>query len=91
MGSNIIITLLLILMVLILQPVKSFAQEEPVYLQDRGTGIPMSIFGTYVRQSELLVYPFYEYYYDSDLEYEPFDFGYSSTKEYRGRYEATSF
>ena len=92
MRSNIIVkSLLIIWLAVIFQPVESFAQEEPVYLQDRGTGIPMSIFGTYVRQDELLIYPFYEYYFDSDLEYEPFDFGYGSTKEYFGRYEAHEF
>lgn len=87
----IVIMLLIILMAVILQPVESFAQEEPVYLQDRGTGIPMSIFGTYVRDSELLFYPFYEYYYDSNLEYEPFDFGLPSMQEFRGQYQAHEF
>jgi hypothetical protein len=81
----------MILTAVILQPVENIAQDEPYYLQDRGTGIPISIFGTYVRQGELLVYPFYEYYYDSDLEYEPFEFGHGSTREYRGRYEAHEF
>ena len=70
----------------------SFAQEEiPVYLSDRGTGIPISIFGTYVRDDELLVYPFYEYYHDSNLEYEPFDFGIPSIQEFRGQYKAHEF
>ncbi len=92
MRSNIIvISLLIIWLAVILQPVESFAQEEPVYLQDRGTGIPMSIFGTYVRQGELLIYPFYEYYFDSDLEYEPFDFGLPSMQEFRGQYQAHEF
>jgi hypothetical protein len=64
------------------------AQEEPGYLRDRGPGIPTSMFGTYVRKGELLFYPFYEYYRDRNMEYEPFDFGLTSTTEYRGRYEA---
>jgi hypothetical protein len=34
---------------------------RPTYLEDRGTGIPTSMFGTYVRRGELLVYPFFEY------------------------------
>ena len=51
----------------------------------------MSIFGTYVRESELLVYPFYEYYYDSNIEYEPFDFGFPSKQEFRGQYQAHEF
>ncbi len=80
--------LLLITTVMMLLPVRSLAQEDPAYLRDRGPGIPMSQFGTYVRPGELLLYPFYEYYYDHNLEYEPFDFGLGSIKEYRGRYEA---
>lgn len=65
-----------------------FAEEFPVYLRDRGTGIPTSILGVYVRDNELLIYPFYEYYSDSDFEYEPADFGFGSTEELRGRYHA---
>ena len=34
--------------------------------RDRGTGQPTSMFGTYVRRRELLVYPFFEYYLDND-------------------------
>jgi hypothetical protein len=48
----------------------------------------MSIAGTYVRNGELLIYPFYEYYYDSNIEYEPHDFGFPSINEYRGKYTA---
>ena len=61
-------------------------QNLPVYLRDRGTGIPMSMFGTYVRKGELLVYPFYEYVKDDNLEYEPADFGFPSKREFRGRF-----
>jgi hypothetical protein len=86
-----IVAMQIISTVLVLHPINNFAQESSEYLYDRGTGIPMSIFGTYVRQGELLVYPFYEYYYDSDLEYEPFELGHGSTKEYFGRYEAHEF
>ena len=80
-----------------LQPRKSFPQEVqdpddpenlPVYLRDRGTGIPMSMFGTYVRKGELLVYPFYEYIRDDNLEYEPADFGLPSKQEFRGSLRA---
>jgi hypothetical protein len=48
----------------------------------------MSQFGTYVNKGQVLLYPFYEYYSDDNLEYEPFDFGYGSMQEYRGRYRA---
>jgi hypothetical protein len=71
-----------------MQPTKTFAQHGPDYLRDRGPGIPTSMFGTYVRKGELLFYPFYEYYRDRNMEYEPFDFGLASMTEYRGRYEA---
>ena len=81
--------LLLLITGIVLQPTRSFAQEElPVYLRDRGTGIPVSMFGTYVRKGELRFYPFYEYVYDGNMEYEPFDFGLSSTQEFRGRFRA---
>jgi len=66
----------------------SFAQDQPYYLYDRGTGIPTSQFGSYVREGEIMIYPFYEYYNDKDFEYEPLDFGYGSKKELRGRYKA---
>jgi len=83
-----IVALLLIMTAMMLQPIRSFSQEVPAYLRDRGTGIPTSQFGTYVRKGELLIYPFYEYYYDKDFEYEPFEFGFSSKQEFRGRYRA---
>jgi hypothetical protein len=75
--------------IIVFQPPSSSAQEDvPAYLRDRGTGIPTSQFGTYIRKGELLIYPFYEYYHDNNLEYEPFDFGFGSTEEFRGRYRA---
>lgn len=73
-------------------PTAGSAQEElPVYLQDRGTGVPSSMFGTYIRRGELLVYPYYEYYHDNDIEYEPAEFGYELAQEFRGRYRAHEF
>lgn len=89
----VIIALPLIMTAMVFQPTRSFSQqlpveELPVYSGDRGTGIPTSQFGTYVQKGQLLIYPFYEYYYDKDFEYEPGDFGYGSTQELRGRYQA---
>jgi hypothetical protein len=46
------------------------------------------MFGTYVRKGELLVYPFFEGYHDSDLEYTPAELGFVGDTEYRGRYRA---
>ncbi len=65
------------------------AEDLPAYLSDRGTGIATSMFGTYVRPGELLVYPFAEWYYDSDLEYKPSEFGYGLDEDFRGKYTAT--
>ena len=66
------------------------AQEAalPVHLRDRGTGVPTSMFGTYVRRGELIVYPFFEYYRDGNLEYKPEEFGYPGDQDYRGSYRA---
>lgn len=65
------------------------AGELSVYLRDRGTGVATSMFGTYVRKGELLVYPFFEWYADSNLEYAPQELGYEGSREYRGRYRAS--
>lgn len=62
--------------------------ELPYYLRDRGTGVSSSMFGTYVEKGQLLVYLYYEYYYDTDLEYEPAEFGYTLAKEHFGKYTA---
>ena len=72
----------------------SGSQTDPnapllVYLRDRGTGVPTSMFGSYVRKGELLVYPFFEGYVDSDQEYTPAELGFSGDTEYRGRYRAS--
>lgn len=63
--------------------------DLPVYLRDRGTGIATSMFGTYVRPGELLVYPFVEYYRDHDAEYSPQELGYALDQDFRGEYRAT--
>lgn len=85
-----VVSLKFIIAVAVFQPLPSLAQEQevPYYLRDRGSGIPMSQFGTYVNKGELLIYPFYEYYYDKNLEYEPADFGHGSITEMRGSYKA---
>ena len=66
------------------------AQEPPHYLRDRGTGVRTSLLGSYVRHGELLVYPFFEWYADRNLEYKPSELGYgASLVDYRGRYRAS--
>lgn len=63
--------------------------DLPVYLQDRGTGTPTSMFGTYVRSGELLFYPFFEYYLDDDMEYSPDEFDFGLDMDFEGRYRAS--
>ncbi len=57
--------------------------------RDRGAGIPTSMFGTYVLPREWLVYPFFEYYRDSDAEYSPNEMGYGLDQDFRGQYWAS--
>jgi len=78
------------LMLICLAPVALSAQgQEPEYLRDRGPGIRMSMLGTYIREGELLVYPFFEWYADHNLEYKPEELGYASGVDYRGRFRAS--
>ena len=89
MKAKMLVVAMLMITAILLHPGMSFSQEElPVYLRDRGTGIPVSMFGTYIRKGELLIYPFYEYIYDNNVEYEPFEFGLVSKQEFRGRFRA---
>jgi hypothetical protein len=60
------------------------AEDLPSYLQDRGTGVATSLFGTYVRGGELLIYPFYEYTKNKDQEYKPSELGFKGEQDYRG-------
>lgn len=63
-------------------------EQLPPHLRDRGEGIPTSMFGTYVQKGQFLVYPFFEYYRDDNLEYAPDEFGHTEDSDYRGKYEA---
>jgi hypothetical protein len=65
------------------------AQQLPDYLRDRGTGVRMSMLGTYAQQGQVLVYPFFEWYADHNLEYKPSELGYGLATDYRGRYRAS--
>jgi hypothetical protein len=65
------------------------SDSRPAWLKDRGTGVPTSMFGSYVRRGEFLVYPFVELYADEDLEYKPEELGYDGDVDYRGEYAAT--
>jgi hypothetical protein len=56
---------------------------------DRGPGVATSMFGTYVRGGELLVYPFVEHYRDGNFEYKPSEFGFPGEVDHRGRFRAS--
>ena len=59
-------------------------EERPPHLEDRGAGIPTSLFGTYVARSEFLVYPFYEYTTNQDAEYKPSELGFPGEQDFFG-------
>jgi len=82
-------TLLVIFLGTCLVPAIASAEELPFYLKDRGTGIPTSMFGTYLRKGEVLVYPFFEYYSDHNYEYKPLELGFGLDQDFRGRYLAS--
>lgn len=66
-----------------------FAQDQnkipglPYYLQDRGTGIPTSMFSTFIKKNELILYPYYEVYFDKHRMYKPSDLGFADDNEYQ--------
>jgi len=73
-------------------PVRAAAPESSHghgWLRDRGPGIPTSMFGTYIRKGELLVYPFFEYYLDDNFEYKPEEWGYGRARDFRGTFRAS--
>lgn len=80
-----------LLVVLVAAPAVLSGQTQtlPPYLRDRGTGVRMSMLGTYVRDGELLIYPFFEWYADHNLEYKPSELGYGLNRDYRGRFRAS--
>lgn len=57
----------------------------PVYLSDRGPGMSTSLFGTYVEEGELLVYPFYEYTKTGSFEYQPQELGFTGGDDFLGK------
>ncbi len=56
----------------------------PTYLKDRGTGVALSMFGTYIRRGELVLYPYWEYYRDRNREYNPQELGFVGEQDFRG-------
>lgn len=79
-----------LLMLLLAVPGIAAAQDDTPWLRDRGPGVRTSLLGSYVEHRQLLVYPFFEWYADHDLEYKPAELGYGpSLVDYRGRYRAS--
>lgn len=66
-------------------------EDLPVYLRDRGEGVPSSMFGTFVQKRQLIIYPYFEYYQDADFEYKPSELGFSDDRDFRGDYEGAEF
>jgi hypothetical protein len=64
-------------------------EVAPAYLEDRGAGVATSMFGTYIRRGELIVYPYWEYYLDNNREYTPGELGFTGEQDFRGRYRAS--
>jgi hypothetical protein len=48
--------------------------------------VASSMFGTYIRKGDLIVYPYWEYYVDNDREYKPAELGFGIDRDFRGRY-----
>ncbi len=66
-------------------------QELPAYLKDRGTGVASSMFGTYIRKGDVIIYPYWEYYLDHDREYKPAELGFGLDQDFRGRYRESEY
>ncbi len=89
MIERFLIRSLIVLSAVIFGAEAACAQDGlPKYLKDRGAGVPSSMFGTYIEKRQLLLYFYYEYYYDTDMEYEPAEFGYELELEHQAKYTA---
>ena len=78
------------ILMLVADEIKSqtLSGDTSYYLKDRGPGMPVSMFGTYINKKEVIIYPFYEFYYDDNFEYKPSELGHSLDEDFRGRYRA---
>src|SRR5262245_51397180 len=65
-------------------------RQGPPYTADR-EGIPTSLFGTYVRDGEFLVYPFYEYTVNTSAEYTPSELGFPGETDFFGKQTENEF
>ncbi len=84
----VVMTLSALVLAVVLSPQPTAAADDPrpPYLRDRGEGtIPTSLFGTYIKDGELLVYPFYEYTTNREDEYAPSELGSIGTQDFLGK------
>lgn len=66
------------------------AQDSlPRYLRDRGAGIPASIFGTFIEEGQLLVFPYFGYSRDNNREYQPAALGFGLNEDFRARFRSS--
>jgi hypothetical protein len=68
------------------------AQQEdlPPNLRDRGPGVRISEFQTYIERHQLLVLPSVAYIKDHNREYNPLDWGYGNQVDLRGKLNSSS-
>lgn len=88
-----LVTLMGVLVAIAVAP-DLWAQGGFDFAGDRNEGIPVSMFGTYIRSGEILIYPFYEYYADHNAEYSPNELGFGLDQDFRaksGGHEALIF
>ena len=78
------------ILILVTDEIKSQTSSADTlyYLKDRGEGMATSMFGTYINKKEVIIYPFYEFYYDDNAEYKPAELGHLLDEDFRGRYRA---
>jgi hypothetical protein len=67
------------------------AQDTVDRTRDRGTGVPVSMFGTYIEPGQLIIYPFFEYYRDADAEYSPDELGFGLDEDFRAPSRASEW
>lgn len=75
-------------LLLLTHPILAPGQELTPRERDRGNGIPLSMFATFIEKGDLIVYPFFEYYLDDDFEYAPVELGFDLDQDFRGEYRA---
>jgi hypothetical protein len=63
--------------------------DLPPHLRDRGAGVRSSMFGISIQKGQILVYPYFEYYYDENAEYAPNELGGTLDQDFRAKYRAS--